>query len=401
MQQDTCMFWKKHGQRCCNKIFSLNNYCKLHKKKNKYIFEIMQRIKCEEDIYEILKYIYDNDTYDIEGKQVKNDMQNKKELFINIIDYLMSNTKLTQIIHKMLIPVSYSKQQNMANLHKVLYNTYEMSNETQIVRIQSWIRKKLYKIITQYNTEKAENCEDPFTFDDINEISECNKFSYKDCHGRVYVFNAVEFEYFVRKNGKWNPYTKEPLPDYVVKHLRILMQYNRLNKKNDSEWQTNLHAFTEVSQLMEKMGFYNDVTWFDKLTFTICKNVIKVYRDMSANISEGPVYFPIDFEISQKHYVFEFCKEVIRLFKEADDHYLLCCNFVKALALNIDEFYNNLPNWLLNVESPINFLNNNNNLFMYVQSLIDNITYLEHTNLQGNIIDDDQVYAANIRYIYR
>ena len=408
MQQDTCLFWRKHGQRCCNKIYSLNNYCKSHKRKHKYIFEIMQRIKSEEDIYGVLKYIYENDTYDIEGKEIKNDMQNKKSLFINIIDYLMPMTKLMQVIHKMLIPVSYSKKQNIIALHDVLYNTHEMSKNnnkiSQIVKIQSWIRKKLYKIITQYNTEKAENCEDPFTFDSIDEIPESNKFSYKDKHEHVYIFNAVEFEYFIRENGRWNPYTKEPLPDYVVNQLHMLIQYNKLNKKNDTDmqWQTNLHAFTEVSQLMEKMGFYNDVTWFDKLTFTVCKNVIKIYRDMSANITEGQVYFPIGFEISQKNYVFDFCKEVIRLFKKADDHYMLCCNFVKALALNIDEFYNNLPNWLLSVESPINFLNNNNNIFMYVQSLIDNITFLEQnaTNIQDDIIDDDHVYTMNISYIY-
>lgn len=409
MQEDTCMFWKKHGQRCCNKISALNKYCKLHRKKYQYIFEIMQKINCEQDIYEVLKYIYDNDTYDMDGKYIKNDMENKKELFANIINYLFSFTKLTYILQKMLIKTHSNKQKCIQYLHDVLYNTYTISKESSNIQkiqiLQRCMKNMLHNVVTQYNADKAENCEDPFTFDSIDDIPEILKFSYKDGHGHVYIFNAIEFEYFIRENGKWNPYTKEELSESVVNRLYILMQYNNLKKKNDTDiqWQTNLHAFTEVSQLMEKMGFYNDVVWFNKLTYNVCKNVIKVYRDLSVNIAEGQIYFPISFEISQTNYVFEFCKEVIRLFKEADEHYMLCCNFVKALALNIDEFYINMPSWLLNVESPITFLHNSNSLFMYVHSLIDNITAFEHNsnNIADAFIDDDNIYAMHISYIYR
>jgi hypothetical protein len=156
---------------------------------------------------------------------------------------------------------------------------------------------------------------------------------------------------------------------------------------------------------MEEKGFYNDVVWFDKLTLSVCNKVIKIYRDMCTNITEGHIYFPFGFEISEINYVFVFCKEVIRLFKEADEHYLLCCNFVKALALNIEEFYNNLPSWLLNIESPITFLNDDNALFyMYVRNLLDGISTLEteFRTVQHDYDDENEPYAFNFRYhLYR
>ncbi len=36
------------------------------------------------------------------------------------------------------------------------------------------------------------------------------------------------------------------------------------------------------------------------------------------------------------------------MFKECnEEYYILCCNFIKAMALCSNNFYNNLPAWLL------------------------------------------------------
>jgi len=424
---NTCIYWSYHGSRCKNKICQNTKYCKRHKKKQQYIFEIMSAkirgVKTENDIYEILKHIYENDTYDT-NSEINNSPESKRQLFIIILDYLLPQKKIIEIVQSMLIHHGGSKRQMINKIHELMYNTYLLSEDdivcNKVSEIQTWFRKYLYRKITEYNTETPENNEDPFTYDSIEEIPKNCKFSYKDSKGHVYIFNAVELEYFIRHQGTWNPYTKEALSQSIINRLHIFMKYNKLKPKTDEDvvWQTPLHAFTEVSQLMEKMGFYNDVTWFNKLTIGTCKNVIKIYRDLSADITGGQVYFPFGFEISEKNYVFEFCKEIIRLFKEADEHYLLCCNFVKALALNIDEFYNNLPSWLLNIESPMPFIDNNSGAFyMYVQNLLDSISTLENEirnvqiNNTNNEYDEDNIdydytndnlgYAFNIRYRYR
>ena len=104
--------------------------------------------------------------------------------------------------------------------------------------------------------------------------------------------------------------------------------------------------------------------------------------------------------MNESNYVYEFCKEIIRLFKEGDDHYLLCCNFMKALALYITEFYRNLPSWLLNLESNLPFINNRNNdglYLIYVQSLMENSIL----NLSNELLDENEADAAIEYFLQR
>lgn len=379
-----CLYWFSHGERCKNNINESELYCKRHKKNSNYIFEMkcMQSILCEEDIYKIFKYIYTNDC------KINDDLIiSEKDLFVKIIDYLLTREKLLSIIENIQI-IKNTKKQILDQLYDIYYKRFVLEKNdklSKIIKIQRWMRYNIYRIITRYNKEKSENTDDPFTFDSIDEIPENCKFSYKDSFGHIYIFNIIEFEYFIRHNGKWNPYTKEQLSDYIVNRVYMIIEYNKLKIKNDDiQWQTPQQAFTEVSQLMEKMGFYNDVVWFDKLTISICKNVIKVYRDLCRNIQDSQLYFPLGFEMSKKDYVYDFCKEVIKLFKEADDHYILCCNFVKALALNIEEFYKNIPSWLSNIDSPIDFIENDRIFYMYVQNLLENMTNNENDILNTN-----------------
>jgi hypothetical protein len=32
---------------------------------------------------------------------------------------------------------------------------------------------------------------------------------------------------------------------------------------------------------------------------------------------------------------------------------MLCCNFIKSIALYSDDFYNNIPDWMADIEMPI------------------------------------------------
>ena len=95
-------------------------------------------------------------------------------------------------------------------------------------------------------------------------------------------------------------------------------------------------------------------------------------------------------DINEQNYVFVFAKEIIKLFKNGNEHFILCCNFIKSLSLVSDNFYNNLPEWLSTV---------NNNLYnrRYTTGLLENrfAIYLNSNydivfppiNLQNNIIE--------------
>jgi hypothetical protein len=391
-----CIFRHQYndGAKCndtCIECDGMSNYCKRHINKRNHIFEIIEqslgdrRVTSARDLYSIFTYIY---TLDI--------VEDKKEMFYKIVAYLLSRLTLIKIIQKAIFTdiSKYNKKTIITYLYNIFFRNHnqdtQMSNA--VLRIQRFWRNKLYARITACNKLPAENAEDPFTFDTIDEIPiEC-RFSYKDSKGHVYIFNAIEFEYFLRTNGCWNPYTKEEIPEYVIRHLHLLMSYNKLHKKEDNaiKWHTSLQAYTEVSQAMERAGFYTSVEWFNKITFTICKNIINTYRNLCHHLPNGNMFFPVAFEINQSTYVFDLCKEIINLFKESDEHYLLCCNFIKALAVNIKEFYQNMPSWLVDSHTPMlssfRIRGLDTMMFMYVQNLMETIDEIAQAAEQ---IDDD------------
>lgn len=400
------------GVRCKNKSESSKQYCSRHRGYDNYIFEVLN--ECfplipeiqgtnkqyfdSHDIYKLCAFIHTHDTYDVDDiyeNVLNNDEANKKELFRIIIYYIFSKSKLKKTIHVSYCSASKKscvcKNNIISNLYNILYNTFKISqhNIEQVIKIQRCFRRFLYHQLTKYNHGSSENETDPFTFDNINDIPYNERFGFKDSNGHVYIFNAVEFHHFIETNGLWNPYTRDQLPEYIKNHVRLLMIYHGLSKKIITErWLTPIHAFTEVSQSMEKVGFYNNVTWFNDLTYIKCCKIIRIFRDLCSELPEARSFFPASFELTKEGYIFEFCREVILMFENADDHYLVCCNFMKSLALNMDKFYHNLPSWLLNIESSLNInidydlgLNLGSNsdihtdglLFFYVYNLLDNI----------------------------
>lgn len=378
------------GTRCAaDQISEDCKYCKKHKNKNNYIFDIMEaalskdNVNDERDLYKIFQYIYDNEL---------DPTTDKKKVFFAIVAYLLSRATLLSVLYKTIylngqnnmqidIFQKKTKRNVITFVYDILMDTYNLSksedNIYKITKIQRFLRRHLYRKITEHNKSVSENLEDPFTYDSIDEIPSDHKFSYKDCNGHIYIFNAVEFEYYLRLSGSLNPYTKEELPAYIVKRLYMLMKYNKLQQKQEDEfkWQTTLHAYTDLSLSMERAGFYTSVEWFEKITYGVCKNIITSFK-RSNNTNSCP-YFTS--EINRITYVFDFCKEAINLFKEADEHYLLCCNFMKALAANVKEFRNNLPSWLRDDISTRVFGGSPNDtlLFMYVQDLLDNMDELD------------------------
>lgn len=407
MTSPMCIFRYMYndGARCMAQQLSEDcKYCKKHKNKSNYIFELMDvtlskdNVNNERDLYEIFAYIYDNDL-DLENP----DEANKKKLFFAIVAYLLSKSTLLSILYKTIclngqtnsqVDLFHKKTKRnvITYVYDILMNTYKLAKSDKniyyICKIQRWARRHLYRKIIEYNKSPPENTEDPFTYDSIDEIPDDHKFSYKDNNGHIYIFNAVEFEYYLRNlrnlcSNETNPYTKEQLPTHVINRLYLLLKYNQLKLKQDNEckWHTALQAYTDVSLSMERAGFYTSVEWFEKITFDICKNIISSYKRICGS-AENP-FFITGFELNRATYTFDFCKEILNLFKEADEHYFLCCNFVKALASNVKEFRQNMPSWLndndqYNTSISARIYTNasdtalaNTLLFMYVQDMLE------------------------------
>lgn len=288
--------------------------------------------------------------------------EERREIFIKKVNRIATKDDLVLLLSRYSIK-NMKKRRIIELLHDVIRNTIDLSPyvDTIVMCQRLWRQRR-----DLCHCRKPENAEDPFTFDTIEEIPIDRRYGYSDASGHYYVFDVVELECFIRREGCWNPYTKQKIPDDDIFKMYLFMKRNKIQKKKDElMWKSKMHALTDMSMAMERQGFYNDVEWMKKLTYAKCIKTIGIYRDLT----NDTYYFQK--ELDKKAFVYDFSKEVMRLFKYADKHYQLCCNFVKALAMNIDELYNNLPDWLMTLESRSNYLNSaNSSIYYYVHSLM-------------------------------
>ena len=362
----------------CFRNTNNSEYCRYHKNtKNGYIYKIFYDVlKSKEniditDIYELYKYV------------------NNKELFIELlrnIPYKIICDIIKNDKYYMFKNNNYrSKMEKFILLYEINKNTYNISNNNKDISILLKLQKKLkYKQIIKYlpKDEIYMNYEELFTGENIKDIPYERLFILKNCRNEKYIFDAIELEYFIRtcidnKQEPYNPYNREILNKNIIKNLNNFIKYNNLIiKTEENKWETNMHAFTDLAIEIERRGFYNNPEWFKNLTNIDFLKIIKYFKMFSNDIPENTLYFN---NISEGSIVFDFCKDAIKMFKECNEElYILCCNFIKSLAMCSNIFFENMPEWLIadtsirtsfsvNLGIPTNFIqisniNNINNI---------------------------------------
>ena len=340
-----CVYRKYNsGCPCCfNSNKKSNNYCVIHVNNYNIVYDIINKAIGRNEInsneiYMIFKYIYDN-----------NDIYTKEFIFKACLKSLFSNHYLHSHYYKYLnyneniINDIYLLNLNTYNIEKYNYHKYKLINKIFNYRI---LKNHIYNHDIILN-----NTEDPFTMDNINEIDKNKLFIYNE-NNTNYFFIATELKYFIDTNGNWNPYTKQEFSPTIIRNLNKYIDYFKLNCKkplNKYEWNSIHQAYTDVSQIIEKIGFYNDTKWFLKLTSNQIKNIIKTFKIMSREHQDINKYF---ININDNTIFYDFAREIIKLFEKGNDEFLLCCNFIKSIALYCDDFYNNIPDWLSDIETP-------------------------------------------------
>ena len=379
----------------CNNNFNLCNrniidnsiYCRYHKNtKIGHIYKIFYDILRERndvtnnDLYSLYRYI----------NNIENS-SNIKEEYIELLRNIPFKILLN--IAKELNIISGNRKYSKNELYNLLYiinkKTFEIENDSVSIKIlnklYNIIRQKSKKnlknklkdsIILKYNTEdNYMNDEELFTGENICDISVNKLYVLKNSRNEKYIFDAVELEYFIRKcienkQEPYNPYNRDKLDDYTIENLKLFIKYKGLIIKTDEYlWENNMHAFTELSLEIESKGFYNSPEWFNKLNDADFLKIIKYFKLFSSNIPESNKYFN---DIRANTLIYDFCKDAIKMFKECnDEYYILCCNFIKATALCSNNFFNNMPSWLLgnnsdnisintNLENLMGLINRNN-----------------------------------------
>ena len=345
-----CIYRQHNSCTQCYFNSKIDNYCSIHANNYNTIYKIINdaigrnEINIRE-IYNIFKYIYNNDKIYTKEFIFKACL---KTLYSNLY-YLKSvfnkyfitsneneNNDIIHIIYLINLK-TYNIEKEHYNKHKILYRFF----------ITNIIKKHKYNPNIILN-----NNEDPFTLDNINELDKNELFIYSETNETNYFFIATELKYFIDTNGGWNPYTKQELPETTIKNLNYFIKYFKLNKKNTLnkyEWSSIHQAFTDVSQLIEKIGFYNDTKWLLKLTSNQIKNIIKTFKLVSREYQGIENYY---LNITDNNIFYDFARETIKLFENGNDNFILCCNFIKSIALYSDDFYNNIPEWMVDIETP-------------------------------------------------
>jgi hypothetical protein len=241
-----------------------------------------------------------------------------------------------------------------------------------------------------------------FSLQDVKEIHPRKLFTVKDIKG-AYAFDIVELEYFVRKCvndnvAPYNPYTREAFGDKIIWRLNRQIQYNNIIKKSDEcRWTTDMNAYTDLSIEIERRGFYNNPEWFKKMTQKDFIKCIKLFRDFSSNIEDSKRYFIYLGSVSgvspSSTFIYSFCKECIKMFKECnDDLYILCCNFMKSLALCSNDFYNNIPDWLATYETS-SYISGISNFNSIISSIANTYTPSNIPNYEEYVYNTSNLYS--------
>ena len=366
----------------CFRDTNNSEYCRYHKNtKNGYIHKIFYDVlKNKEtiditDLYELYKY-------------VNNITINNKELFIELlknIPYKIICNIIENGKYYMFKKNNYtSKMEKYILLYEINEKTYNLSNNKENISILLKIQKRLKdkQIIKYQSGDNYMNCEELFTGETIDDIPRERLFILKNSREEKYIFDAIELEYFIRtcindKQEPYNPYNREVLSKNIIRSLNNFIKYNNLIIKSEEyKWETDMHAFTDLAIEIERRGFYNSPEWFKNLTNVDFLKIIKYFKMFSNDIPENTKYFN---NITQDTLVFDFCKDAIKMFKECNEElYILCCNFMKSLAMCSNNFFDNMPTWLIagstigtrfriNLEMPnINNINElDNNFFLY------------------------------------
>ena len=351
-----CIYRNINNCKSCN-FKAKKNYCNLHNNNRNIIYEIInnsigtKQIKTSQDIYQIFSYIYDNQ-----------DIYIKELLFKKLL--------LSLFIKKNYLYTIYPGIYSIDEIFNLNLNTYNINKEfakDNYSKLQK-IKRAIYRFIIKshiYNPKLTYiNSTDPFTFDPIEEIPIKERFIFND-DGNYYCFKANEFNYFISTNSNWNPYTKTQLSFKIIRNLNIFINYFNLNIKINNIWTSINQAYTDVSQSLEKLGFYNNTEWFLKLTSRQIKNIIKFFKLISRNND----YF---LNITEETIFYDFAKDTIRLFENGNSNFLLCCNYMKSLGVYSNDFYRSLPEWLSDIQTSILFDNSNRNYeIVYLINVID------------------------------
>jgi hypothetical protein len=382
----------------CDRNIYETEYCRYHKNTKKgYIHKIFY------NVFKDKKEININDLYELYKHVNSINYSYVKELYIELlqnIPYKMICNILDNSNYNIFRKNNYSsKMEKYIILYEINKNTYDLENNNKYISSLIKIQKKFKdKQIIKYDPtdDTYMNNEELFTGENICEIPNDRLFILKNSRGEKYIFDAIELEYFIRtcinnKQEPYNPYTRDLLDISIINSLRNFIKYHNLQiKGNEYKWTTSMHAFTDLAIEIERRGFYNSPEWFKPLTNVDLLKIIKYFKLFSSNIPENVTYFN---NITEENLIYDFCKDAIKMFRECNEElYILCCNFIKSVAMCSNHFYENMPGWLIGSPRGLNITTSNNIANIRINTNIETLLGMINRNSLNELENNFLLY---------
>ena len=213
-----------------------------------------------------------------------------------ISDYLKSDIiKTLMYFHPKIISWKKIKKNDLYNTLKALFEedqTYNYflneDNIKSVRKVQDYFKNKLNINLRGEgfnNKGKCHNTTDFFTYDTIDEIDDKYFFSYKDSKSFIWFFDIRSFNKLIEMRQN-NPYTREEIPEYIIKKAKALNKKVILDKTDEyiDPYQLGLtrkqiikQKTIDIFSQLEQYGYECDILWFLNMNIHILK---KLYRSL-------------------------------------------------------------------------------------------------------------------------
>ena len=186
--------------------------------------------------------------------------------------------------------------------HRLLAYGILRKNAIIIQKIfRKWKIHRIHLLFTRYETNrnKCVNDTDFYNLDKLDEIPKYKFITVMDTSGIYYGFSVQSlYNLSTSESTVLNPYTRQPIPEECIKHVKLLYKTPHIARLNFSKQDDGVAGLSiedkyklrvvSIFQQINMLGHYSDSSWFLELSMYNMVRFIRFLKDIwqyRANLS--------------------------------------------------------------------------------------------------------------------
>jgi hypothetical protein len=158
-------------------------------------------------------------------------------------------------------------------------------------KYRGWIVTRVYKLFSSYESKRSTcvNDTDFYNLDKLTDIPKFKFMSITDEDNHTYGFSVNSLYTLSHQPPMKNPYTRQPIPEVVSKHLKWIYTINHFKNMNEDidalESKMNIHEVfnlrvVSLFQYINQLGNYSNPSWFLELSIPDIRKFYRGLRDI-------------------------------------------------------------------------------------------------------------------------